>query len=392
MKQLNPIIEALDGIDEDIALAAAAKRRRMKKPLRIAIVSVAAALLLGTTAAAATMGEHPIVKFNNKTITPKFSSYVDDNGWKIDTTVFPYGVYQYEYDPVGEIRGVYDVNAEDPRDETRFYDELGIELNGVITDLRMGFRATKEGEIDFGTMSIRNHSNYHQSETENADGTVIKIDLWQDPVQIVMDALSEKAYARMTLDEKIDRWIQLQTDYTFPGYGGFAHPTLRELFAEETTGTGVVGFKGLPSDAAGKYYDYKFDQPEGFTEKEGLQVIQFSNDIYVEGKFEYTKELVKADEPLVIQQIFIYTMTDDESGKDVKFTVWRSAEEKDVDTSCFKFDYDYITLKNGTEARIHQSADYNYIVEFEKDGAAYAFVCGLDMELVNRVLENMRMM
>ena len=138
---------------------------------------------------------------------------------------------------------------------------------------------------------------------------------------------------------------------------------------------------------AGKYYDYILDQPEGFTEKEGILIIQYDNHYFeeIDGIDQWRYD----GDPMIIQQIFIYTMTDSASGKDVKFTVWRSAEEKDVDTSCFKFDYEYIPLKNGTEARIHQSVDYNYIVEFEKDGAAYAFVCDLDRELVNRVLENM---
>ncbi len=396
MKQLNPIIEALDGIDEDIALAAATKKRRIKKPLKIVIISVAAVLLLGTTAAAATLGEHPLVKINSKTVTPKFSSYVDDNGRTIETTVIEYPVDNMDspgYVPIGEVRGVYNENAVSHFDEVQHFDELGIQLDNITYQLRISFNAAKEGEIPIHSIKGTAFDGYHQSESGNADGTEIKIELWKDPIQLAKDALAEKAFARMSVDEKIEFTLREYFDFGHPQLGGFAHPSMRDIFSEDARGSygppDVINFKGLPSTVAGKYFDYTFDQPEGFTEKEGLQIIQYDNHCYeeIDGISHWTYD----GDPIITQQIFIYTMTDSASGKDVKFTVWRSAEEKDVDTSCFKFDYEYIPLNNGTQARLHQSG-YTYIVEFEKDGAAYAFQSDIDRELVERVLKKMGMM
>lgn len=393
--KLNPIYKALDGIDEDIAARVAVKRRKINKPLKIAVISVAAAMLLGTTAAAATLGEHPIVKLNGKSVTPRFSSYVDDNGWKIDTTVIEYPADDtIGYSPVGEVRGVYNENGKTLFEDVKHFDELGIELDNITSQLRISFNAEKEGEIPIHFIKLSSHPNYHYHESGNADGTEIKIELWQDPIQAAKDALAEKAYARMSVDDKIELSLREYYDFGHPEYGGYAHPSMRDIFTEDAHGSygspDVINFSGFPSTIAGKYFDYTFDQPDGFTEKEGIQIIQYDNHYYE--KIDGINQCTYDGDPMIIQQIFIYTMTDSESGKDVKFTVWRSAEEKDVDTSCFKFDYGYIPLKNGTEARLHQSADYNYIVEFEKDGAAYALVCGLDRELVNRVLENMNLL
>lgn len=390
-RKINPIIEALDGINENTAIAAAPQKRKMKTPLKIVIISVAAVMLLGTTAAAATLGDHPIVKINNKTIATKVSNYVDDNGWSIRTTVIEYPVDTAGYSPAGEVRGVYDENAEYKPDELKYYDELGVRIDRISDQLAIYLDASKEGENDFTSMKGTSFSGYHQRESRNAERTEINIEVWQDPIQAAREALEEKRYAKMSVDEKIQYQLMYGWDIGYPEYGGFERPSMRDIIAADTRGSygggDIINFNGLPGAVAAEYYGYMLDQPDGFTEKDGVQVIMYFNDVMVVNQYGY--QMVKAEEPKVIQQMFIYTMTDNASGKDVKFTVWRSAEEKDVDTSCFKFDYEYIPLKNGTEARIHQSVDYNYIVEFEKDGAAYAFVCDLDMELVNRVLENM---
>lgn len=395
MKKLNPIIEALDGVDENTALAAAPSgKRKMKKPLKITIIAVAATLLLGTTAAAATLGEHPLVKLNDSQVTPKFSSYVNDNGWTIETTVVEYPVDTAGYVPVGEIRAVYDANCADMTDNIHYFDELGVRIDRISNQLAIYLKAVKEGEIDVHSMKGTYFGgDFHQSESMDQDGT-ISIEFWQDPIQMAQQASEEKRYAKMSVDEKIQYQLMYGWDIGYPEYGGFEHPSMRDILSADAHGSyggdDVINFNGLPSDVAAKYYGYTLDKPDGFTEKDGAQVIMYFNDVMGVNQYGYN-QMVKAEEPKVIQQMFIYTMTDNASGKDVKFTVWRSSEEKDVDTSCFKFDYEYIPLNNGTEARIHQSG-YNYIVEFEKDGAAYAAVLDLDMELVERVLTNMSLL
>lgn len=385
MNKLNPIIEALDGIDENTALAAAQSKRRMKKPLKIAVIAAAATLLLGTTAAAATLGEHPIIKLNDKQVTPRFSSYVNENGWTIKTSAIEYPVDIAGYAPVGEIRAVYDDTTGDKRNDMHWYDELGVLLDRVSDQMRMGLEATKEGENDVVGMKGTAFSDHHQSEFMNADGTEISIECWQDPIQAAKQALAEKRWAGMSIDEKIETTLRYGWDYGYPEYGGFEHPTMRQLLEADAQGmSNVQKFKSLPSEAM-KLYGYAPVSIDGFSERGGLLVTFDVNDHRTE------HGSVRDDDPKIIQQMFVYTLTEEESGKDVKFTVWRSAAEKDVYTDHFGFDYEYIPLNNGTEARLHQSGFSNYIVEFTKDGAAYAAVLDLDRDLVERVLTGMEL-
>lgn len=385
MKPLNPIIEALDGIDEDIALAAATKKRKIKKPLKIVIISVAAALLLTTTATAATLGEKPLVKLNRKSYSSsKCWSYTDENGWTLKTTVIKlpeecssYGLYGYV--PVGEIRPVFTENADSF--EFKYYDELGVLLNGshgVFTGHFIVCGAEKPGEIPLTEMSLHDLAWRYNSMTIKTDGTIC-VDVWQDPIQAGQEAYSDWLIKHMSLDERVEAVLWNAWDFGLPDFSGFKHPSLREILANEynhyAANELVIGFEGSPSAAARQFYDYSLEIPEGFTEKDDIQAITYADH----------------NAKLITQQMFIYTVTDDISGKDVKFTVWRSAEAKDTYTDHFGFEYEYITLNNGTKARLHQSG-YTYIVEFEKDGAAYAFQADIDRELIERVLQSMELL
>lgn len=376
MKQLNPIIESLDGIDENLALAAA-NRRKMKKPLKIVIIAVAAAMLLTTTAAAtaATLGEDPLIKLNNRSYHGKTGSYTDQNGWTLKTTfiALPREYGNSGYIPVGEMRPVFNEN-EDGLDNIIYYDELGVRVDGSNSKMYILTEIEKPGETSIKRVSNFSLSYRHQRMSIDTDGTIC-IDIWQDPLQAAQEAHQKALIARVPVDEQVENAIKGGWGRMLSGYGGYKHPSLHDIFANSCTLIGgkniLIGSDGSPSALARKLYDCTLDIPEGFAEKDGFQAVSFCDH----------------DAKLVTQQMFIYTLTDQASGKDVKFTVWRSAEKKDTYTDHFGFEYEYITLNNGTKARLHQSG-YTYIAEFEKDGAAYAFQCDVDRELVENVLKS----
>lgn len=377
MKQLNPIIEALDGIDENIALAAA-KKRKMKKPLKIVIIAAAAALLMTTTATAATMGDQPLIKLNNKSYPADVYTYTDQNGWTIKTTLItlPEEYTDSGYIPVGEVRPVYNKDARHPEDII-YYDELGVRIGaayGVSSNMYIFTDIEKNEEIPRHYTSFFDLPYRHQGISGKPDGSIY-VDIWQDAVQAAQEVYDNFRREHATIDEKVEAVIRDGWDFGLPGYGGYKHPSLHDIMEDSSTqsvGSNIlIGFDGLPSEVANKHYNYALDIPEGFTEKEGIQAITF---------YDY-------DAKLVTQQMFIYTLTDETSGKDVKFTVWRSAEKKEVYTDHFGFDYEYISLNNGTQARLHPS-DNTYIAEFEKDGAAYAIQIDSDKETVGNVLKN----
>lgn len=388
MNKLNPIFDAVSDIDDKTVADFIPKyKTKPPKALKIAAVAVAAALLLGTTAAAATLGDDPIVKINNKQVTPWYSSYVNENGWTVKTTAVEIPFAYCRYRPVGEIRAVFYSNSSD----IRFYDELGVRLDDITDNINFYINAEKPGENPFSGAHGTVYEDYHQSETITPEGEIL-IDIWQDPVQAVKSANAKKRYENMTVDERIEE-MQVYGDLIeFSEFGGFEHPSMRELFEADGMGlysitNNAVKFECIPSEAM-KLYKYAPVSINGFSEKAGTTVVLYTNAVLTEDKTRYTF----IGDKEITQQMFVYTLVEEQSGTEVLFTVWRSAENKDTYTDHFDFEYEYIQLNNGTQARLHQSADNSYFLEFEKDGAAYGLQIGRERDLAESILEKMELL
>ena len=383
MTELNPLFEAIGEIDDAIIEKAQTKAKK-RVGLRIAIIAAAAALLLGTTAAA-TFGNNPIVKINNKKVKPRYSSYVNEDGWTVGTTAVELPVDYCRYQPVGEIRAVFDSDTK----ETACYDELGVRLghNGVSIWLNLYVDAEKDGETPFMSMSSTGDDMHHQSETMSADHKKIEIEFWQDPAQALKSELENKKFKRQTADERYKDFLIYGDPFEYAELDGFKCPTYHELFAIEDiriTNHAATFPSLLPSEAM-KLYDYAPVELKGFSEKAGLSVFFFTDEVRWEnGLYMEVHEIT--------QQMFVYTLVEEQSGAEILFTVWRSAENKDTYTDHFDFDYEYIPLNNGTNARLHQGLDDIFILEFEKDGAAYGLNLGTERGLVETVLERMELL
>lgn len=377
MNKLNPILDAMSEIDDKTVADFIPKyKTKPRKALKIAAVTVAAVLLLGITAAAATFGDNPIVKINNTQVTPWYSSYVNENGWTIKTTAVEIPIAYCRYRPAGEIRAVFGGDLSD----TDFYDELGVRLDDIVNNINFYVDAEKPGEIPFLGLHGTAYSDYHQRETITPEGEIL-IDIWQDPIQALKSSNEKKKYENMTVDEKLEEWRTYGND--FFEYGGFEHPSMRELFeANAKTSIGnsdVHTFESAPSEAM-KLYGYAPVSVEGFSEKAGMTAVMYKGTDNDTGEY------------IISQQMFVYTLVEEQSGAEVLFTVWRSAENKDTYTDHFDFEYEYIQLNNGTQARLHQSADYSYLLEFEKDGAAYGLHLGYERNLAQSILEKMELL
>lgn len=375
MNKLNPILDAMSEIDDKTVADFIPKyKTKPRKALKIAVITAAAVLLFGTTAAAATFGDNPIVKINNKQVTPLYSSYVNEDGWTIETILVKLPVDVSCYTPVGEVRAVLD--SELTNHNHSIYDEFGVRLDDVSNGTNYYINVEKSGEIPLSIMHGCAYDNYHQRESMTAEGE-ISIEFWQDPIQ----ALESKRYEKMTVDEKLEEWKIYGND--FFEYSGFEHPSMRELF-EANAKTNIGGadvhmFESVPSEAM-KLYGYAPVSVVGFTEKAGLTAVMYKG--VDEDTGEYT----------IFQQMFVYTLVEEQSGTEVLFTVWRSAENKDTYTDHFDFEYEYIQLNNGTQARLHQSADKSYILEFEKDGAAYGLHFDGERGLAESILQKMELL
>ena len=388
MNKLNPIFDAVSEIDDKTVADFIPKyKTKPPKALRIAAVTVAAALLLGTTAAAATLGDDPIVKINNKQVTPWYSSYVNENGWTVKTTAVEIPFADRRYQPVGEIRAIFDDSSLD----MDFYDELGVRLDNLADNINFYINAEKPGEIPFLGAHGTTYEYYHQSETITSEGEIL-IDIWQDPVQAVKSANEKKRYENMTVDERIEEMGVYGDLIEFSEFGGLECPSIRELFESDSTGlfgitNNLVKFECTPSEAM-KLYGYAPISIDGFSEKAGTTVVIYTNAVLTEDKTRYTF----IGDKEITQQMFVYTLVEEQSGTEVLFTVWRSAEHKDTSTDHFDFEYEYIRLNNGTQARLHQSADNSYFLEFEKDGAAYGLQLGRERDLADSILDKMELL
>lgn len=381
MTELNPLFEAIGEIDEAMIEKAQAPAKK-RVGLRVAIIAAAAALLLGTTAAA-TFGNNPIVKINNKKVKARYSSYVNEDGWTVETTAVELPVDYCRYKPVGEIRAVYDSDT----NVAVCYDELGVRLDKITLWVNLYVHAEKDGETPFMIMSSRSDSNHHESETLTPDGKSIEIEFWQDPAQTLKSELEDKKFKRQTADERYADFLIYGDPFEYAELDGFKCPTYHEMFAIEDiriTNQAATFPSLLPSEAM-KLYDYAPVELKGFSEKAGLSVFFFTDEVRWEnGLYMEVHEIT--------QQIFVYTLVEEQSGAEVLFTVWRSAENKDTYTDHFDFDYEYIPLNNGTNARLHQGLDDIFILEFEKDGAAYGLNLGTERGLVETVLERMELL
>lgn len=381
--KLNPLIEAIGEIDEKMIEKAQTPAKK-RVGLRIAIIAAAAALLLGTTAAA-TFGNNPIVKINNKKVKARYSSYVNEDGWTVETTAVELPVDYCCYKPVGEIRAVFDSDTQ----ETACYDELGVRLGhrGVSIWLNLYVNAEKDGETPFLFVSGSGDDVHHQSETMSADGKKIEIEFWQDPAQALKSELQDKKFKRQTAEERYKDFLIYGDPFEYAELDGFKCPTYHELFSIEDihiTNHGATFPSLLPSEAM-KLYDYAPVELKGFSEKAGLSVFFFTDEVRWEhGLYMEVHEIT--------QQMFVYTLVEEQSGAEVLFTVWRSAENKDTYTDHFNFDYEYIPLNNGTQARLHEGLDGIVILEFEKDGAAYGLNLGTERGMVETVLERIELL
>ena len=185
----------------------------------------------------------------------------------------------------------------------------------------------------------------------------------------------------MTVDEKLEEWKIYGND--FFEYGGFEHPSMRELFEANAKtcsgGADVHMFESAPSEAM-KLYDYAPVSIDGCSEKEGLTALMYK------GVDEDT------DEYTIFQQMFVYTLVEEQSGTEILFTVWRSAENKDTYTDQVDFEYEYIQLNNGTQARLHKSSKNFYLLEFEKEGTAYGLRLNGERDLADSILQKMELL
>lgn len=380
MTKLNPLIEAIGEIDDALVEKAQAPSKKRAR-IRTLIIAAAAVLLLGTTAAGATFGNNPIVKINNKRVSSRYSSYVNEDGWTIETTAVELPVNYCRYQPVGEIRATFDGDTQD----VVCYDELGVRLDRKVHHwVNLYVHAEKEGETPFLFVSGSADGDHHQGETMSADGKEIEIDFWQDPAQALKSELKDKKFKRQTAEERYADFLIYGDTFEYAELDGFKCPTYHELFAIEDiriTNQAATFPSMLPNEAM-KLYDYAPVELKGFSEKAGLSVFFFTDEVRWEnGLYMEVHEIT--------QQMFIYTLVEEQSGAEVLFTVWRSAENKDTYTDHFDFEYEYIPLNNGSNARIHQGLDDIFILEFEKDGAAYGLKFDGERDFAETILERM---
>ena len=396
MNNTNRIFEAMNDLDENYAAEAILPRKKkMKKPLKIAIIVVAATLLLGTSAVAASSGDHPIMKLNHRQMLADYDEYVNENGWTVKTltAVEPQDDIP-TYRPVGKIRAVY--NENDTGIFT-FYDELGVDLE-ITQDTDIFGTAFKDDKSDMHEKGANGPDYLRGRASIAADYSWVSYEDWVDPIEYIKYKADEVAWNRKSLQEKADMLNSLEYGRysTLKDFGGIPHPTAEEHYTVDgCPSTYIHNFDIAPSDRPDyssndilfkHYITYNYRcipstalKMFGFTPLIGENMTESVGRCFV--KLDIDNDLKE-----FTQGMYQYSLNDTASGTPIEFTVWHKAELRESFTDHFDFEYEYIELNNGTQARLHRSVSGDYIAEFEYDGAFYAFKTSVDRDGVTRIL------
>ena len=377
MNKTNPIFEALNELNENYAAEAILPRKKkMKKPLKIALIVVAATLALGTTAIAASSGDRPVMKLNHKEMIADYDEYVNADGWTVKTltALEPYDEI-VPYRPVGRIRAYYE------NGDFTFYDELGVNINRIAADTDLFGTAFKGDESDLHAKFADGPDYLRGRGGIAGDYSSMEFEEWIDPIKYAEYQVMLAKFNRMSIQEKV-YYLNLNGYDYYDGFNGISHPTAEEHFTLD--GNAHTSMNGFDDFCAFSYQSTPSEVYKifGFTPIIGADMTEDTARCFA--LLNYNN-----DNKEFTQGLYQYSLTDMASGTPIDFTAWHYADLKDTFTDHYGFDYEYIELNDGTQARLHRSITGDYIAEFEHEGSAYAFKTSLDRDNVTRILANL---
>ena len=193
MTNLNPLLEAMNNIDENIVSDVMSETHKKPRKFKPVLIAAMAATLLTATAitAIATLKAPKQVTINDMAVEPTYKSYVDDDGREIgmyiyDVPDFALGEEREGGTPVGEIKVVRNPEYPLKWGEWMIVDEAGNKFYTGINNKLVQVEIGEREQIGFGILNLLDE--YRILEMRNDDN----VDIYFVPIEQWDDVLKQK--------------------------------------------------------------------------------------------------------------------------------------------------------------------------------------------------------
>lgn len=205
MTKLNPLLEAMNNIDENIVSDVISDTR--KRPRRFKPITIAAAITVLFTVTAitaiASLKAPQQVTINDMAVEPTYKSYVDDQGREIsmyiyDVPDFALGEEREGGTPVGEIKVVRNPEYPLKWGEWMIVDEAGNKfytgINNKLVQIEIKGEQIGCKQIGFGILNLLDGYRTLEIHTDSEDNSYEKVEIYFVPAEQMDEILRQKGY------------------------------------------------------------------------------------------------------------------------------------------------------------------------------------------------------
>lgn len=203
MNKINPLLEAMNNIDENIVSEVMSDTH--KQPRRIKLIPIAASIAVLFTATAitaiATLKAPQQVTINDMAVEPTYKSYVDDEGREInmyiyDVPDFALGEEVEGGTPVGEIKVVKNPEYPSKWGEWMIVDEAGNKfytgINNKLVQIEIKGGRIKCEQFGFGILNLLDGYGTLEIHSDSEDNSYEKVEFYFVPVEQYDELLKQK--------------------------------------------------------------------------------------------------------------------------------------------------------------------------------------------------------
>lgn len=207
MNKINPLLEAMNNIDEKIVSDVMSEPRKQPRKFKLIPIAAAVAVLFTATAitAIASLKAPQQVTINDTPVEPTYKTYYDDLGRKIDMYVYdvPASALGEEVEghtPVGDIKAVRNPEYPQKWSDWMIVDEAGNVFHTGINNkyVHIYIRGENSGH-GFAVMNLLDGYGMYEIHSDSEDGDAEKVEIYFLPAE------QGEAFFEQKLNEKLQK-------------------------------------------------------------------------------------------------------------------------------------------------------------------------------------------